>query len=47
MALIVGLGNIGAEYEHTRHNVGFELIDTIRRKTICTITLARQRAVSV
>lgn len=27
--LIVGLGNIGAEYENTRHNIGFKILDTL------------------
>src|SRR5690606_18388797 len=30
--LIVGLGNIGAEYVNTRHNVGFKILDYFSKK---------------
>ena len=30
--LIVGLGNIGAEYAHTRHNIGFDVVDALVSK---------------
>lgn len=30
--LIVGLGNIGTEYEHTRHNIGFDIVDYFVQK---------------
>jgi PTH1 family peptidyl-tRNA hydrolase len=30
--LIVGLGNIGSQYENTRHNIGFKILDYLAQK---------------
>lgn len=32
MTIIAGLGNIGGEYDKTRHNIGFELADRLADK---------------
>ncbi|WP_291127860.1 aminoacyl-tRNA hydrolase, partial [Dysgonomonas sp. UBA7698] len=29
--LIAGLGNIGREYEYTRHNIGFRVLDALAK----------------
>ncbi len=36
--LIVGLGNIGSEYDNTRHNIGFKILDFIADKESITFS---------
>ena len=44
MFIIVGLGNPTKEYEGTRHNVGFEVIDRIADKYNISVTDRKSRA---
>lgn len=44
MFLIVGLGNPTKQYEGTRHNVGFDIIDAIANKYNISVTEREKRA---
>ena len=38
MYMIAGLGNPGEEYEHTRHNAGFDTVDALADELGVTVT---------
>lgn len=46
MKLIVGLGNPGAEYERTRHNVGWRVVDAFARKFRIAVTRHEKSAMT-
>ena len=44
--LICGLGNIGAEYEYTRHNIGFRVLDALAKASNIVFKDSRYGAIA-
>lgn len=46
MYVIVGLGNPKREYENTRHNIGFDVIDALADKYGISVKEVKHKAVT-
>lgn len=46
MKLIVGLGNPGAEYQNTRHNIGWRVVDAFAKKFRIAVTVHEKNAMT-
>lgn len=46
MYVVVGLGNPGRQYENTRHNIGFDVVDAIAAKAGITISNREGKALT-
>jgi PTH1 family peptidyl-tRNA hydrolase len=45
MKLIVGFGNPGSQYENTRHNIGFKVIDELSRRWNVPLTQSKFKGI--
>lgn len=44
--LIFGLGNLGEQYTHTRHNIGFDVIDALAKDLSATFSLQKHAIIA-